>query len=100
MSKNTKTVVENNLVNNTKNTMKKKYELHKLMYSRIDAKYEEIMEKAKKNKEDKKAQFMKEWIDNNWKSIQDAMAEQMYEMAESTWEYSMTESDKEEYGEE
>ena len=29
----------------------------------------------------------------------EAMAEQMYQMADDTWEYSMTESDKEEYGE-
>ena len=41
---------------------------------------------------------MKQWIDDNWKSITEAMAEQMLQMADDTWEYSMTESDKEEYG--
>jgi hypothetical protein len=68
------------------------YEEHTLIYSIIDAEYEEILEAAKAKKT-RKAQFMKKWIDDNWKSISSAMAEQMYEMAGDTWD-SMTESEK------
>ena len=71
------------------------YEEHTLIYSIIDAEYEEILEAAKAKKT-RKAQLMKKWIDDNWKSISSAMAEQMYEMAGDTWD-SMTESEKEDY---
>ena len=37
---------------------------------------------------------MKEWIDGNWKCIANSMAEQMYLMAEST--YDAQEADEEE----
>ncbi len=50
------------------------------IYSIIDDKYKEIS-----SGNSPKDKFMKEFIDNNWKSIVDAMAEQMCEMAESAF---------------
>ncbi len=70
--------------------LEKKHQDHKLMHATVDSEYERIKEKEKQNKEDKRAEFMKSWIDNNWKSITEAFAEQMIQMADDTWNHSLT----------
>ena len=69
--------------------LKKEKDAQDLIYSIIEDEYKEIsIGNTPKDK------FMKEWIDDNWKYIANSMAEQMYLMAEST--YDAQEADEEE----
>jgi hypothetical protein len=68
--------------------LKKENEKLLLIYIILEDEYKEL---SKGNTP--KDRFMKEWIDNNWKSITERMAELMYEMAESTWRNSDEDSD-------
>ena len=80
--------------------LKQKHDEYKRMYSAIDAVYEEMKNKMEENKDDKKARFIKLWMDDNWKSITQNFGIYfrilVYDMADSTWE-GMSESDKEGY---
>ena len=65
--------------------LKKELKNHKLIYSRLDELYYKINNEAKLNKNNKKLQYRKEWIDNNWKSIMNTFADQIIDMIDNSW---------------